>query len=279
MEKSRDRVEEMVSRALGVNRRIVIPYYEAAAGESVHQAGPTGFDAEAIPPRELWVAYGESGAEYIRSGQEHSQQMFGKLAQAGCDVQSLHRVLDFGCAAGRMTRHVARALPGAQVWGADISADHIEWADRHLGALASFFTSTSVPHLPFRDDYFDLIYAGSVFTHIDDLHLAWFLELNRIVRPGGWLFISVQDESVLKIAKSNSWSDPWLKRYTLSGKAAEATERLLSGQIDWFTTDRDKDPHVFYAIDPLLHRLKRTYRSVDVVDQGYGHMPVLLLRP
>jgi len=34
-------------------------------------------------------------------------------------------------------------------------------------------------HLPFEDSSFDLVYCGSVFTHVSDLADAWFLELRR----------------------------------------------------------------------------------------------------
>jgi ubiquinone/menaquinone biosynthesis C-methylase UbiE len=45
-----------------------------------------------------------------------------------------------------------------------------------------------------RGQYFDLIYCGSVFTHIDDLADAWLLELRRITRPGGRIYVTVHDK-------------------------------------------------------------------------------------
>jgi ubiquinone/menaquinone biosynthesis C-methylase UbiE len=47
--------------------------------------------------------------------------------------------------------------------------------------------NTILPHLPFEDRSFDVVYAGSVFTHIDDLAQTWFLELRRVLHAGGML--------------------------------------------------------------------------------------------
>jgi len=45
--------------------------------------------------------------------------------------------------------------------------------------------------LPFEDSSFDLVYCGSVFTHVSDLADAWFLELRRILRKGGYAYINL----------------------------------------------------------------------------------------
>jgi SAM-dependent methyltransferase len=72
-----------------------------------------------------------------------------------------------------------------------------------------FCTTTTAPHLPFEDGYFDLIYAGSVFTHIADLADAWFLELKRIVRPGGRLYITVHDKHTIDLALNHPDPPPF----------------------------------------------------------------------
>ena len=38
-----------------------------------------------------------------------------------------------------------------------------------------FAVTIIVPQLPFEDNHFDLIYAGSVLTHIDDPVKSWLL--------------------------------------------------------------------------------------------------------
>ena len=48
-----------------------------------------------------------------------------------------------------------------------------------------------------------LIYAGSVFTHIGDLEDTWLMELRRITRPQGRLFITVSDNHTIDILMSS----------------------------------------------------------------------------
>jgi ubiquinone/menaquinone biosynthesis C-methylase UbiE len=80
-----------------------------------------------------------------------------------------------------MIRWLAGLAEEMEIWGVDINARHIVWCQENLIPPFNFATVTIEPHLPFKDEYFDLIYCGSVFTHIDDLAYTWLLELKRIM--------------------------------------------------------------------------------------------------
>ena len=121
------------------------------------------------------------------------------LAEADTDVDSVARLLDFGCAAARMLRFCPRYFQQAECWGVDLKAEHIEWCQRFLSPPFLFAATTSLPHLPFDDGVFDLVYCGSVFTHISDLADAWFLELRRVLRPGGHLYLTIHDEHTIEV--------------------------------------------------------------------------------
>jgi len=141
---------------------------------------PLGF---AIPPQELWMGYGKTAEEHLSSGEVDISTMLQLLNDSGYGVDRLHRILDWGCGAGRMIRWLKNIATTGEVWGADISSAHIFWCKRYLSPPFNFFTTTTIPHLPFEDRYFDFIYARSVFTHVDDLAEAWLLELRRILQP------------------------------------------------------------------------------------------------
>lgn len=140
-----------------------------------------------VPPQHLWLGYGQNAEAYLDSGKRHVEAMRALLSQHGWT--SGGRVLDFGCGAGRMTRWLLADAKIAEIWGTDISAEHITWCKQHLSPF-HFVTTTTLPHLPFEDHTFGLIYAGSVFSHIDDLADAWLLELRRITQPGGFLYLT-----------------------------------------------------------------------------------------
>jgi cyclopropane fatty-acyl-phospholipid synthase-like methyltransferase len=52
--------------------------------------------------------------------------MLGVLEAACVSHPDLRRVLDFGCASGRMLRFFPRQ-EGGEYWGVDIKARHIAW--------------------------------------------------------------------------------------------------------------------------------------------------------
>lgn len=157
--------------------------------------------ADRIPPTSLRHYYGyKDGAWhddlYLSSGASDVRGMRGILARDGFDPMG-GRILEFGCSAGRMLRHMEAEARAGEVWGADLHAAAIHWAQAHLTPPFQFLTNTTQPHLPFEDRYFDLIFAGSVWTHIGELGDAWLLEMRRLLRPGGRLYITISDQDTL----------------------------------------------------------------------------------
>src|SRR5215510_255837 len=146
-----------------------------------------------VPPPELWLGYGRSTEEYLAFGRTNVRVMLDLLQTSGASLESGTRVLDFGCAAGRMIRWLAEFSGRCEVWGSDISAEHIVWCTQHLDPPFHFLVNTLLPHLPFEDRYFDVVYAGSVFTHIDDLAKTWLVELRRVLRARGKLYVTIHD--------------------------------------------------------------------------------------
>ncbi len=96
-------------------------------------------------------------------------------------------VLDAGCGHGRYLR--AFADMGAQVVGLDIGRGPEE-AGVPLDDPALAVVQGSVLEAPFRDQSFDLVFSDGVIHHTPDAHAAY-LELARLVKPGGALYIWV----------------------------------------------------------------------------------------
>ena len=103
-------------------------------------------------------------------------------------------VLELGCATGRVLRHLLCHETGIDLWGTDINQRHVEWIRRFLPSSVRTFQNSILPHLPLEDNSFSLVYAFSVFTHIDAFELAWIAELRRLLRPGGMAYLSVHTE-------------------------------------------------------------------------------------
>lgn len=166
----------------------------------VGRADAASPDGMPIPDKDLWVGYADTADRYLEIGRLNIQKMRSILTapnaagEPGRDIQRGDRILDFGCAAGpqiRCLRSFAEGENPCEVWGVDISAPHVSWCMLNLPTCFRFAVTTASPHLPFEDRSFDLIYCGSVFSHLSEMTDAWLLELSRIIRPGGRLYLTL----------------------------------------------------------------------------------------
>ncbi len=65
-----------------------------------------GFDpATIVPPREMWLGYGDSPERFLSTGRSNVNEMLQVVRRDGWDVPATGaRILDWGCGTGRMTR-------------------------------------------------------------------------------------------------------------------------------------------------------------------------------
>jgi SAM-dependent methyltransferase len=105
--------------------------------------------------------------------------------------------------------HLAdKARDGTEIWGCDIDAPAIEWCQKNMMPPFRFFANSTAPHLPFRDDYFDFIYAGSVINHIKDMATFWVMEIGRCIRPGGLFIPTIIDKLSIPLLEEIYKKDP-----------------------------------------------------------------------
>jgi SAM-dependent methyltransferase len=227
-----------------------------------------------IPPRDLWEGYGATSEAYLEMGREHVAAMERVLETGGAPLASASRILDFGCAAGRMTRWLFPLAAEREIWGVDLNSEYIYWARSNLTPPFRFLTTTSFPHLPFEDRYFDLVYAGSVFTHIDDMAAAWFAELARVLRPGGMLYITICDRAYSKLLHLKFRGKPveheFLKYRTYP--------RYVESDFASFVLGRGMLSLVFYDREYLREFVRPFFEIVAFNDESYGIQTVALLQ-
>jgi SAM-dependent methyltransferase len=163
-----------------------------AARPDPRQAAPDGLP---VPPRRLIVRVaGTASTEwFLEGGRLGAETVREALARQGRAVEDVGALLDFGCGCGRVTRYWA-GLAGTTIAGSDANADAVEWCRRNL-SFARFETNRLAPPLPFGDAEFGLVYALSVFTHLTaELQEQWIAELDRVLRPGGFLLLTTHGE-------------------------------------------------------------------------------------
>lgn len=157
--------------------------------------GPPLDDEEfPLPPDELrWRVTGHRDSDLVfrQIGRVSLDDQQIVLRLTGRTMESFESVLDFGCGCGRVMRHMAKISTHLSLHGCDIDGDAIAWASKNL-PFATFRQNAPLPPLPYEDGQFDLVVNHSVFTHLpEDYQDAWLAELRRVVRPGGYLLLSV----------------------------------------------------------------------------------------
>lgn len=124
------------------------------------------------------------------------------------------RILDVGCSTGGTTAALAlsKELNAEQVIGIDPNAQSIAAAKiriKGLGLESKAQVQIIDPDapLPFSDDSFDLVVAVSVLEFIptQDKRRTFLSELQRLARPGGYIYLSTPTPFQLRELHAKRW--------------------------------------------------------------------------
>jgi SAM-dependent methyltransferase len=230
-----------------------------------------------IPPNSgvFWGGSYQDNESYIHSGRRHVSSMKEILFSSKFCFEKGDKILDFGCAGGRMIRHFRNLSEKCEVWGTDVNQECILWCQQNLSPPFNFFTCTSFPHLPFGDNYFNFIYAGSVFTHMHVLEDAWLLEFKRVLLPGGRLYITIHDRNTLRISRDAvARREP--PKFGEEISRYEDSDFAMLVYSSWgYQTGFDSQ--VFYDADFLCKKWGRVLNVLSVTPEAYGDQTAILL--
>jgi SAM-dependent methyltransferase len=158
---------------------------------------------EQVPPPELSSRIGGAASEYDTIGAGHAAAIRSLLPRdwgwAG------RRILDFGCGTGRTLVHLEADARDAELWGCDIDAPSIQWAQQNLSPPLNFVVNDELPPIHLPSASFDLAYGMSVFTHLVDTWSAWLLEMRRLLKPGGYGIFSFLGEGMFRALTGREW--------------------------------------------------------------------------
>ncbi len=140
------------------------------------------------------VAANYDPVHYFSTGKAGVTAILNILQKSGRKINEFERILDFGCGCGRIARHLQN-LKGVEVFGTDINPELTAWSRQNL-TFGKFSTNGLESGLEYPDNSFDLIYAVAVFGHFrEDLQKHWMSELQRVLKPGGFLLITVKGKN------------------------------------------------------------------------------------
>jgi SAM-dependent methyltransferase len=106
------------------------------------------------------------------------------------------KILDWGCGPGRVIRHLPSVIGnGCEYYGTDYNKLSIDWCSKNLPDIK--FNNNSVEaELPYSNNFFDIIYGISIFTHLPEQLLHdWYIELLRILKPNGIMLLTTQGDN------------------------------------------------------------------------------------
>lgn len=140
--------------------------------------------------RQVRRAFGRAAASYERHDalqREVQARLFDSLDYYDGKPQ---RVLDLGCGTGRGTALLKKRWRDAEVIALDVSLPMLRRARRHAGWRKAFTrVCADGLALPFPDHSMDVVYSNLCMQWCDAPR-TFFSELNRVLKPGGFLVAS-----------------------------------------------------------------------------------------
>lgn len=235
-----------------------------------------------LPPSELRLVISPLWLDFERSGQD--QVEFFK--EVTC-LEPDDAVLDIGCGVGRVALPLSKYLSnGGTYEGFDLEPDLVAWCQRHIQADRPNFrftyadlTTSYLPgrkysaenfQFPYASGSFDLVYAGSVFTHmLPQAAENYLAETARVLKPDGrssltWLLYS-RGLSAAKLHRSVEEMFPHDFEY-YKIRMLERPEERVAYDLAWMRSAYERNG--LTIIEPL--RGDVTYSSVRAPDPRTG---------
>ncbi len=140
-----------------------------------------------------------------------------RLAYPNSDTP-IESILDFGCGYGRVCRYLRAAFPHAAISVSDVYAPSAKFC-------AESFECTDIDGVV-HPDTFDLIWVGSVFTHLsEDEVSALLFRLAAALRPNGLLVFTTHG----RFSCARHLADPTVEMY-MPGRLQN--DRIVAGYLN-----------------------------------------------
>lgn len=175
------------------------------------------------------------------------------------NIKNGMRVLEVGCAGGLFTNMIKKHFPNCEVCGIDLDQGHIKFAKQEAKKqnLDVKYLVADVGKLPFKNDYFDLVYSHTVVEHVPFDRFVG--EQKRVLKRGGKLII-------MKVDTTNTDNKPFLY---LNNEINAAYKKLIIEKTD------DHSGKEFLGTDVTMQKLcDYGFNNINYINERiYYYMP------
>lgn len=245
--------------------------------------GIAGTDSQrTLPPPHLWgLAHTTDADAFAELTRQHLAGL-----RAHCGLSPRSRILDVGCAAGRIALYLMDYLGDHGSYdGFDVRVPCIAWAMTNITVRRPAFRfvradvrntlynprgriDASEWTFPYPDDSFDLAVAYSLFTHLRPASRDRYLrEIHRTLRPGGafWLTFFLADPGKAEFARNDVAFHP-----------------LAGAEGVWVQQDDSPEAAIAFTAEDVLAKtatmgwdvkIHRATSGADAQDVIYGRRP------
>ncbi len=102
--------------------------------------------------------------------------------------RKFNKILDVGCASGRMVNEISKILPHAQLSGIDVYKKAIIFGKKKYPHIQ--FKVADAHKLPFRNNSFDLVLSYETIEHVQNPEKV-LLEMKRVVKKNGFVIVAM----------------------------------------------------------------------------------------
>jgi len=156
---------------------------------------------------------GSTGTDLLETSISFVQQTLGFCSQQLGGVRHDMTILDFGVGWGRIARLWLKYLPPGNVKGCDAWEKSINLA-KGCGLKNQIVQSDPMlTVLPFPEGSFDLVYAMSIFTHLDEVAFtSCFRGISKMIKQGGGFLFTVRPNVFWEVLRSDLTDHALLSR-------------------------------------------------------------------
>lgn len=130
------------------------------------------------------------GGDYFGCGRSAVECIRKALDTASISPDQIKHILDLPCGHGRVLRYLKAGFPEAKITACDLLRDGVDFCSSAFGATG-IYSCDEPEAIPLEAGSFELIWVGSLFTHLDAPLWARFLgALREALCPGGLLVFS-----------------------------------------------------------------------------------------